>query len=159
MGKYAVALICLNGHLITATLLKDPQKATSYCEKCGAATIFECQHCKAGIHGRYKDPYGRYRSYWVPSFCHSCGRPYPWTEKKLEAARELSEELEGLTDEEKEVLNKSIDDMITDNPRTEIGVTKFKKFMLKAKGVAVEPFRKLIVDISSETAVKLLKGP
>ena len=165
MEVQEVAQVCLDGHVIDSSSNYHHQLRKSFCPKCGKPTITECQHCNGQIPGDYyiDDMMVEIRMvsipFKLPLFCHRCGKAYPWTETKRQAAMDLTEELEGLTSEEKEILNNSIDDMMTDNPRTELGATKFEKFMSKAKGMAVKPLRSLIVDIASETAVKLIKGP
>ena len=37
-------------------------------------------------------------SYTPPAFCGSCGAPYPWTEARLAAAREMAKDLEALNE-------------------------------------------------------------
>ena len=55
-------------------------------------------------------------------------------------------------------LSKSIDDLITDSPRTELAATRFKKILLKVGEPAALALRELIVDIVSSTAKKLIFG-
>ena len=66
-----------------------------------------------------------------PSYCHACGKPYPWTALKLEAAKELVEELDGLDAEERQLLKQSLDDLVTDSPKTEVAGLRFKRLMKK----------------------------
>ena len=91
-----------------------------------------------------------------PSFCHDCGKPYPWTEAKLKAARELTDLLENLSPEERDILKKTFDDIIRDTPQTAVAATKFKRIAAKVGKVAAEQLRQLIVDIASETAKKII---
>ena len=94
--------------------------------------------------------------YSLPSFCHNCGKSYPWTEAKIKAAQELAFELDNLTQEEKENLNKSLHDIIRDTPETTVAATRVKKLFAKAgKGVA-EGFKNILVDIISEAAKKMI---
>ena len=94
----------------------------------------------------------------LPSFCPDCGKPYPWTEAKLKAAKELADELDNLSLEECELLKKSLDDIIVmeDTPQTPVAATRFKKLVAKAGQVAAQGFRDILVDIASETAKKLI---
>lgn len=66
-----------------------------------------------------------------PSYCRACGKPYPWTALKLEAAKELVEELDGLDAEERQLLKQSLDDLVTDSPKTEVAGLRFKRLMKK----------------------------
>ncbi len=92
----------------------------------------------------------------LPIFCHDCGKPYPWTEAKLKAAREYSDELENLSPEERDLLKKSIDDIVRETPQTPVAATRFKKIVAKVGKVAAQQLRKLVVDIASETAKKII---
>jgi len=89
----------------------------------------------------------------LPIFCPDCGKPYPWTEAKLKAAKELSDELDTLTLEERGMLKKSLDDIVgEETPQTTVAVNRFKKIVAKAGPVAAEGFKKILWDIASEFA-------
>lgn len=92
----------------------------------------------------------------LPIFCPDCGKPYPWTEAKLKAARELTDLLENLSLKERDILKKTFDDIIRDTPQTAVAATKFKRLAAKVGKVAAEQLRQLIVDIASETAKKII---
>jgi len=92
----------------------------------------------------------------LPSFCPNCGKPYPWTEEKLKAAKELTDEFENLSPEERETLKKSLDDIVRDTPQTPIAATRFKKLVAKAGKVAADGLRDILVDIASEAAKKAI---
>lgn len=159
MGWFDVAQICLNGHVINEATKKFPQFNKDFCDKCGAKTITQCPHCSTNIRGKYHvegvfAP-SRFRA---PAFCPDCGVPYPWTESKLQAAKELAEELEGLTEEELRILAQSIDDLVKDTPKTELAATRTKKLIAKAGKEAAGTLRDILVDIASATAKKLLFG-
>jgi len=154
---YDTAQICTNGHVINEQLISSPHIKKKFCDKCGAPTITNCQYCRATIKGAYH--FGPNISSWMrPSFCTNCGKPYPWTEAKLKAAQELVDELDKLTPEERELLKKSLDDIMLDTPQTIVAATKFKKIAAKAGEATVKELRKLVVDIASETAKKIILG-
>ena len=94
----------------------------------------------------------------LPIFCPDCGTPYPWTEAKLKAAKELADLLEDLSPEERELLKKSFDDIVRDTPRTAVAATQFKRLAAKVGKTMAEELRKLVVDIASETAKKIILG-
>lgn len=160
-GRYDVAQICLNGHVMNDCFKSLPQHNRSFCERCGATTITTCQKCNASIPGHYSSellilggppepPYS------PPAFCHNCGAPYPWTESRLQAARELAHELEDLTDEEKSILAQNLDDIVGDTPRTTLAATRWKKVLSRAGPVVTDAFRQILVDVMSETAKKIV---
>jgi len=154
---YDTAQICLNGHVISEFAVSQPQGNQKFCQSCGAATITECQSCRTPIRGFYHvpgviGPFG----YSVPGFCHNCGAAYPWMQARVAAAKELSDELNDLSPDEKETLKKSIDDIVRDTPSTTLAATRFKKLMAKAGKSTTESFREILVDVLSETAKKML---
>ncbi|MCC7239330.1 MAG: DUF2321 domain-containing protein [Planctomycetia bacterium] len=138
-------------------MIAYPGHNQKYCDKCGAPTITNCQGCGTAIKGSYhvQGVFGIDDSP-SPSFCHNCGKSYPWTEAKIKAAQELTLELDNLTQEEKENLNKSINDIIRDTPETTVSATRVKKLFAKAGKGAAESFRNILVDIICEAAKKMI---
>jgi hypothetical protein len=154
---YDTAQVCLNGHPINASADTLPQHNQKFCEKCGEQTIMACPNCDSPIRGRYRSPAGPSLSlYAPPSFWHDCGHAYPWTVRRLKAARDLTHELERLNDNEREVLSKSLDDLIRDTPQTPLAATRFKRLVAKAGSGAAAAFRDILVDVLSETTKKLI---
>ncbi|MCK4329069.1 DUF2321 domain-containing protein [candidate division WOR-3 bacterium] len=156
-NKYDEAQICLNGHIVNPAIHSRPDMSRDFCVDCGTKTIKKCPKCETPIIGSRvigRQPIGHLFS--LPKFCHNCGEPYPWTEAIIKAARELTQELENITDEEKKILVQSIDDMIKDTPGTMVATTKFKKIISKTGKKFMDAFRDILVDIISETAKKML---
>lgn len=123
----------------------------AHCPKCGAENVFDCPHCEATIEYDEEVPGER------PSYCSTCGKAFPWTEAALSAATEYTEEAEGLSAEEKTALVATFPDLTVDTPKTELAAHRFKKFLKKMAPDVAEGIRKTIVEIASETAVKLLR--
>lgn len=96
--------------------------------------------------------------YIAPPFCHACGKPYPWTAAKLDAARKLADELDELTPDEREKLKGTLDDLIRDTPRTQVASTRFKRIMSKVGMSSASAMREIIVDVLSEGAKKMIIG-
>jgi len=174
-GWYDTAQICANGHVINWMSISKPEYNKKFCYKCGAPTINNCPNCNAPIGGYYHEAHVAYEEldtmvneilnpppetildYTIPpSFCPGCGKPYPWTEAKLKAAKELTDMLEELSLEERDLLKKSIDDIVLDTPQTPVAVNRFKILVAKVGRVAAEQLRALVVDIASETAKKII---
>jgi hypothetical protein len=154
---YDTAQICINGHVITDSIVTSPEVSQKFCNKCGAPTITNCQTCNASIRGfHHLDGIIYSSDYKLPNFCPECGKPYPWTDAKLKAAKELSDELENLSPEERETLKKSLDDIVRDTPQTPVAATRFKKIAAKAGKVAADGLRDILVDIASEAAKKVI---
>ena len=152
---YDTAQICENGHVITRGAESSPQYREDYCSKCGAKTTMTCGHCSEKIRG-YLHGSMSFHEEPAPAFCHKCGKPYLWTEKSVNAAKELIAEAQALSAEEKEALSKSVDDLVRDTPSTQVAVTRFKKFLPKAGREVAEGVRSVLVGIVSEAAKKAL---
>lgn len=155
------ALICLNGHLINDTSVKYPHHNSKYCDECGEATINCCQKCQAIIRGEYHMPDSLFISngeFDIPSYCHECGEAYPWTIEILNAAKELADILDEISEEDREELKKSLDDIVRDTPRTVVASTKFKRVLSKTGPEIATGFKNILIDVVSETVKKTIWG-
>lgn len=159
-GYYDVAQICLSGHVVNESYREYPQHNQEHCDKCGELTIVKCQSCQTEIRGYYHTPHviGGGGIGKAPNFCHKCGKPYPWTARKIEAVREMTDELEGITTQEKEKLKKSLDDLVSETPKTEVAVLRFKKILKKVGKDSYESIKSILVDVASEAIKKSLFG-
>lgn len=154
---YDVAQVCLNGHTATSSALSYPEYKQDYCEECGEKTIMACPNCKAPIRGYHHIPgiIGSF-TYFPPAYCIKCGHSFPWTERKIRAVIDLIMDEEKLTSDEEKQLNESIKEILHDSPRTQLGATRFNRFMKKASQQTTEAVRSIIIDIVSETAKKII---
>jgi hypothetical protein len=156
---YDIAQICLNGHLINKSYKEYPVHNQDHCDKCGEETITSCPNCETPIKGRYNVPgVAGGSSYSIPRFCHNCGESYPWTKLKIDAARELTEELDELDAGEKEKLKKSLDDLVKETPKTELAKTRFKKVAKKLGKESYESLKGMVIEVISESVRKSLFG-
>lgn len=159
MGHYDAAQICVNGHVVNVFFHTNPNNNSNHCSRCGSGTISACTHCKTPIRGQYVSDLpilpGRLNS---PAFCGHCGKPYPWTETRLQAARDLADELDELNPIEREKLKDTLNDLVQDGPKTELATIRFKKIAQKLRKVSVEAIKTVLTDIVSETAKKALFG-
>jgi len=127
---YDTAEICLNGHIISSQALSKPECHEEYCNSCGEKTIQTCQNCNSPIRGYYHRPnIAGITTINTPSFCYNCGNPYPWTETRLQAAQDLINEIDELSEEEKEKFADSLPDVIADTPKTPLAATRFNKVL------------------------------
>src|SRR5207249_2966310 len=103
MGYYDFALVCQNGHVVTAHASREIHN-TKFCDQCGSPTISKCPNCQTNIRGEYESD-GVFvlggPAFEAPAFCHDCGRAFPWTQRRLDAARALADEVDGLNPEER----------------------------------------------------------
>ena len=156
MDGYDAAQICLNGHCVNSSSIDYPGHNEDFCRKCGQPTITGCRKCSAPIKGYLRGSLSLAK-HVVPSFCHKCGSPYPWTEGRLNVAVEMAKELDGRDEDERNLLASSLDDLVREGPKTDFAATRFKnKLIAKAGSVVAKSFKKVLVDIASETAKKVL---
>ena len=156
---YDLAQICENGHVANSRARDYSDHNQVHCDKCGSRTITSCPGCETEIRGKYHVPgvFG-FDEYKAPAFCYKCGAPFPWTAAALRAADELADELDALSDGEKESLKKTLTDLVRETPRARLAETRFKKLMKKAGREGVEGMRGLLTDIVSETVRKTIFG-
>jgi hypothetical protein len=96
-------------------------------------------------------------SYHMPDYCYECGAPYPWMTTKLEAVTELAEMQ--LSEQDAEIIKTNLDDIVRETPRSQVAAHKVKQVLTKSGQIVGQGLYKLIVDIASETATKVLTGP
>jgi hypothetical protein len=152
---YDTVQVCLNGHIANAWSIKAPQHNQKFCTKCGQRTVTACPGCEAPIRGHLHPSFSPDSSA-SSAYCHNCGKPYPWTERALKAARDLSDDLEELTADEREKLQATLDDLVKDSPQTTVAAGGFNRLLTKAGRPATEAFRQILVDAVSETAKKII---
>ena len=159
MSHYKTAQVCLNGHTTTSSVETSPEMTSKYCKECGAENITKCPECDEKIRGFYSvEGVISIREYHPPSFCHGCGSMFPWTQIALDAAKELAEELDGLTPDEREIVQESITDLVRDSPRTEVAAVRLKRLLRKTGGGAASAMKNIIVSVATEAAKKALLG-
>lgn len=157
---YDVAQICLNGHIINERAKGVPVHNKNFCDKCGKETITKCEKCGAEIRGYHRVPNVISISsepMEIPKFCHNCGEMYPWTKSKFQALSEVVDLMEELEEIEKEELKQASELISTDNPKTQVGVLKIKKYLDKVSDTMGDVAKNLIVEIASEIAIKYMK--
>lgn len=152
-SDFDVAQICLNGHIVNEAARGSPENNEQFCHRCGAKTVTKCAVCQTDIRGLEG-----WESYARPAYCHHCGKPYPWTDSALKAAQDLSDVLDGITDEDKVTLKKSLDDIVGDTPQATVAAIRFKKIVAKSGKVAAEGFKEILVNVASEAAKKVIWG-
>ena len=158
MGHYDVGQVCLNGHGITGDYSANSEFAENYCSRCGAQTITQCLNCKSHIRGYYDHEGGviAIPNFDVPAYCYKCGEPFPWTETALQAAKELTDEIEGLSEGEREKAKGSLVEITRDTLQTELAVVRVKKLLARAGPTIGQALKEIIVAVATEGARKQL---
>jgi hypothetical protein len=123
------------------TLTEQPD----HCFECGAATMTACKHCSIDIQLSAK-------------YCGKCGKPFPWTEDALAAAREYTDEIEDISDVDKAALKDTFRDLTIETSRTPLAATRFMRIVRRSGPVVYETLREILVDVMAETAVKITTG-
>jgi hypothetical protein len=151
------ALACANGHLINDEVLLSSARNSAFCSDCGEGTLDACLACGERMRGRFHAP-GRPATALArpPRYCHECGEPYPWTKERLEAARQLADEVEGLSPRERQMLKESLPDLLSDNPRSELAAVRAKRLIAKSAKEGGRALGNIVLDLASETAKRVL---
>ena len=159
LGWWDIGQVCLHGHVVNEQVIAERDHCQMFCGTCGKATIAACRRCGAPIRGVYHVP-GSYLIESMPAvaYCLGCGKPYPWTEKRVQAAKELADEIAHLKPQERELLKRSIDDLLTDTPRTHLAIARFKRLIAKAGPEAEAALREILVQVVSEAVRKAIWG-
>jgi len=95
------------------------------------------------------------RPYEPPAFCHTCGKAYPWTESRLEAARDLANQL-GFDIPERTLLEKSIEELVRDTPRAPAEAVRFKTMVEKAQPWALGAFKEILYGVVGESVKRMI---
>lgn len=90
----------------------------------------------------------------APSYCHDCGKPYPWIEEQLNALDEIVDLMDELSELEKQEFKQSAREVTTENPRTSLAALKIKKFGIKVGSEVYGAARDILVQIAVEAALK-----
>jgi hypothetical protein len=157
---YDTAMVCLNGHVVNGSSQKYPQHNQRFCDKCGEQSISMCPSCQTPIQGEYYVPgVASLGMSAAPGFCKECGKPFPWTERKLAAAKEVADEFEELSPQDREKLKESLEDLVREGPKTEPAKLKFKNVMRKGGSGSLEIMKGIVTELVSETVRRSIYGP
>jgi hypothetical protein len=155
---YDIAQVCFNGHVTNSSAKRISEHNQEYCNRCGQKTITNCPSCNNEIRGDYWGGGFSTAEFIAPSYCQKCGKPFPWTENKIKSVIEYSKEFGGLDSNEADELEKSINDLVSDTPKTQLGASRFKRIMTKVGAESASAIKEIIVDIVSESAKKIIWG-
>ena len=93
-----------------------------------------------------------------PAYCYKCGKPFPWTDSAVKAAHDLADELEGLSEEERQTLKRTLPDLLRDSPQTAVAETRFKRLMRKVGKDGYEAMKSVLVSVVTEAVRKQTFG-
>jgi len=91
----------------------------------------------------------------VPSYCPNCGKPFSWTQKRIQTAIQIFAEFGDLKDKEKETIEQDVENIAKDVPEAELSAMRIKRIWKKYGPIAYEA----IMEFASRTAAKILKVP
>jgi hypothetical protein len=166
--EYDIQQVCENGHQITAGYNTRPEERKKFCQECGAPTITSCPECHADIEGAPIEVWHTIldartncerRTFEdvvsVPKHCVNCGKPYPWTKKKIQTAIQIFAEFGNLNSKEKETIAQDIENIAKEVPETELSAMRIKRIWGKYGPIAYN----VMMDFTSRTAAHMLKNP
>lgn len=155
MGIYRIGLACLNGHAVNDSFDSRPQHNAKFCPDCGEPTIHRCPTCNTPLRGDYYVEAVIGGSHWHPAtHCFECGSPFPWTNRRSEALADALNELEELSGAERQLLVRSIPDILVQTPKSETAALRYKKAITKIGGVGA----KILADVLRKVAADTVKS-
>ena len=156
-GPY-IAQICMNGHITARNIQTSPLFMRKYCEQCGEPTITACPHCQVPIRGEYQNGFIVLGIPELPAqlYCHNCGHPYPWTERRVQAIKDLIDGLAELTPADRKKLRSSFGDLLADTSRTELAATSWKLILGKLAPPTYEAVKALAFEVITPVARSLI---
>lgn len=156
-GVYRTAQVCKNGHVITSNISYSEFLADFYPD-CGAKTISSCLDCKTPIRGDYDIPdvIDFSSSYQPPAYCYHCGKPFPWTESKLNAIADLLDMQNQLTEEEKKRFISCLPTIFTETSQSEVTAFKLRALFKKLPSEIGRLVKNIIIDVLSESVKKVI---
>ena len=83
---------------------------------------------------------------------------FPWITEKLTAASALADELENLSEVDRDRIKQSINEITRDTPNTDLAAIRLKKFLGRATDAVGIALWKATVEIATEAAKKALLG-
>jgi hypothetical protein len=90
-----------------------------------------------------------------PSFCHGCGKPYPWMDEKLRTAKDLLFHDDQLTYEDRKELWGLLQ-YVMSNPKADLVPAKSKLISIKIQKAA-EPIKDFVTDLLAKYAAEMSK--
>jgi len=152
--EFDTGQVCLNGHLITGDIADGTD--TKHCSKCGESTVTACQHCGTPIRGdrTYSGSFSFIERMTVQAYCHECGKPFPWTERAIAAAKELADEVDDIDDDDRQRAKDSFIALVSDTPQTTVAVARIRKLLSKASPMLRDGLKDVLVSIATEAAKK-----
>lgn len=158
IAGYDTGLACMNGHPVNHSMNRSPQRSAPFCPKCGEPTLSQCPQCNERLHGFYRVPgVVDLAQRWTPAaYCHNCGQPYPWTQRRSEALAEALDELDELSANEREKLKKSIPDILVETPKSGTAALRFKKAVVKAGTAGGKILTEILTKVAAEAVKKVL---
>jgi hypothetical protein len=120
-----------------------------------------CPSCSASILGEYDSPNVAvisFRGWKPPAHCHQCGKPYPWTERRAAALADAIDEVDELSQIERDKLKQSIPDVLSKTPGTDTAVARFKKAIKKGGDVGGKLLSDVLAKVAAEVVTKSITG-
>jgi hypothetical protein len=94
----------------------------------------------------------------VPALCYDCGKPFPWTAERLKVGKELADELEDRSLDDREKIKGALEDIARDGPRTEAAAVRLKRLLGKGTTATGKALWNIAISVATEAATKGLFG-
>lgn len=153
---YDGAQVCKQGHIVSMFAESHPEKKQDHCIHCGAATVMVCLHCEEPIRGYLHGSHSANIPEVPPSFCHKCGKPYPWMQDRLETAKELLDHDDKLSLDDRKKLWGQLQYVMSD-PKSDLAPAKKKLFEI-GLARALPATREFFLDFLAKLSAEMMKS-
>jgi hypothetical protein len=130
---------------------EGPHLPPDFCTKCGDAIISACQQCKTPI--ELKSPAHR-----RPAYCSGCGKPFPWTETAILAAKDYTDQIEGVSTEDKTTLKESFTDLTKGTAKTPLAASTFTNLVKRIAPPAMDGLMKILAPVMTDWVKKHIRA-
>ncbi len=152
-GYYTAQICTQNGHEVTSALQLLPEANSRFCDECGSPTTSTCLSCNAPIRGMSRGGAIGF-TYEIPKYCRACGKSYPWTAARLEAAEELVDLADQLTDAERTQLKKDLPFLTIDGAMTQVATVRVRRVLGNVRNEAGPALRAVLTSIVTDAVKK-----
>jgi hypothetical protein len=151
---FDVAQICPNGHVANCSTQFFAEENKAFCDRCGEATMTACPSCTRPIRGSYWGIASVNKLKKAPAFCIQCGKQFPWTERRIQAAMELF--ADEVTPDEAQEFKKNVEAIAQDTPAAQVASNRISRALSRIGGGAANAIRDILVDVASEAVKKTM---
>lgn len=157
MYNFRPGCFCLNGHCVCHDVVAFPHAADKFCAECGEPVISTCPQCGAAIRGSHLSE-GSYinQRRFPPAHCPACGARYPWTDRRIEALRNVIVADPEVPVDLKDKAVASLPHVLCDTPFTRVAASVWHRVLHACSEITRETLSSIIAEIACQLFLRLI---